>query len=388
MSDAAIGLEQPLQRHRFPDGHLGWLVTGYAAGRAILGDPRFSQRPLRAVGGIDDGGFQAALSGPESAGDLLRIDPPDHTRLRRLQTGYLTIRRVAEGRDAIEAVVDACLDEMEEAGPPVEFVETFAYPVPSLVLCDLLGVARGDRGRFEHPTGVLVDYAGTSPEQKKLAMDEFYAYIRGVIEQKRAKPGDDMLSELIASGELDDDELAGIAFFLFAGGHHTTATMLALSAFFLLSERERWEAVRADLSGIDRAVEELLRHLNPINNPLPRTALEDVEIEGVVIKAGETVALLTGQPSGDPAKVADLDRFDPSRDPATGHLAFGHGRHMCLGQHLGRLELEVALERLVRRFPTLHLATPVDEIPLRRYAFPERGGKPDLHGVEQLLVAW
>jgi cytochrome P450 len=388
MSDTTVGLEQPPRRHRFPDGHLGWLVTGYAAGRAILADPRFSQRPLRAVGGIDDGGFQEALSGPESAGDLLRIDPPDHTRLRRLQTGYLTVRRVAEHREAVEGVVAACLDGMEEAGRPVDLVEMFAYPVPSLVLCDLLGVARSERARFERPTGVLVDYAGSSPEQKKLAMDEFYAYIRGVIEEKRVQPGDDMLSELIAIGELSDDELAGVAFFLFAGGHHTTATMLSLSAFFLLSERERWEVMRSDPAGIDRAVEELLRYLNPINDPLPRTALEDVEIEGVVIKAGETVALLTAQPSGDPDRVEDLGRFDPSRDPATGHLAFGHGRHMCLGQHLARLELQVALEGLMRRFPTLHLATAAADVPLRRYAFPEHGGNPDLHGVEHLLVSW
>jgi cytochrome P450 len=146
--------------------------------------------------------------------------------------------------------------------------------------------------------------------------------------------------------------------------------------------------MRADLAGIDRAVEELLRYLNPINDPLPRTALEDVEIEGVVIKAGETVALLTAQPSGDPDRLPDLDRFDPWRDPATGHLAFGHGRHMCLGQHLARLELQVALEGLMRRFPTLHLATSAADVPLRRYAFPEHGGKPDLHGVERLLVSW
>jgi cytochrome P450 len=196
------------------------------------------------------------------------------------------------------------------------------------------------------------------------------------------------VSDLIASGELDDDELAGVTFFLFAGGHHTTATMLSLGAYFLLSERERWEAVARDLSRIDLAVEELLRHLNPINNPLPRTALEEVEIEGVVIKAGETVALLTAQPCGDPERLPDLDRFDPWRDPATGHLAFGHGRHMCLGQHLGRLELQVALAGLIRRFPALRLATDAANVPLRRYDFPEHGGKPDLHGVEQLLVTW
>jgi len=332
------------------------------------------------MGGVDDGGVQAALSGPESVGDLLRVDAPQHTRLRQLLTPYFTVRRAQERRADVERIVASRLEAMAEAGPPADFVQMFALPVPSMTICELLGVPDDDRDRFERPTQILSDLAGTTPDEKRCAMDAFYDYVRGVVEQKRARPGDDLLSDVIATGGLNDDELAGTAFFLFSAGHHTTATMFALSTCFLLADRERWESVRADVGSIDRTVEELLRYLNPVNWPVPRTAREDVEVDGVMIKAGETVAIRTAQPSGDPDKLADLDRFDPSRD-ALGHLAFGQGRHMCLGQHLARLELQVGLESLLRRFPTLRLAESIDEAAtLRRIE----------DGVTnaELLVAW
>src|SRR5262249_48553153 len=179
-----------------------------------------SQRPLRFP--VDDGGFQESLSGPESAGDLLRIDPPDHTRVRQMQTGYFTVKRVAEHRDMVEQIVGDCLDAIEEHGAPADLVKLFSYRVPSMTICELLGVGTADRWRFEHPMAVLADFTGTTVDDKKAAMVDFYAYIREVIEEKRVRPGDDLLSELVASGQLDDDELAGVTFFLFAGGHHTT----------------------------------------------------------------------------------------------------------------------------------------------------------------------
>jgi cytochrome P450 len=352
--------EQPLRRHQFSDGHVGWFTSKHSSCRAIMGDARFSVHPLRPLGG-DDGGFQDALSGPESAGDLLRVDPPQHTRVRRLMTRYFTVRRVAALRPAIERIVEERLGAMEEAGPPVDFVRTFALPVPSMAICEVFGVPSGIRDRFEKPTEIAVDYQGTTPEEKKAAMREFYDFAWSIIEEKRARPGDDLLSEVLATGELNADELKGIVMLLFGAGFHTTATMFTVSIFFLLSERERWEAVRADLTSIDRTVEELLRYLNPVNIDMPRTALEDVEVDGVVIKAGETVAIVPARPSGDLEASPDLRRFDPVHD-ASGHLAFGNGRHMCLGQHLARLELRVGLEALMRRFPTLHLAGPVDSI--------------------------
>jgi cytochrome P450 len=378
---ATASKAEPIVRHTYPDGHLGWLVTDFKLGREILADPRFSQRPLRFP--VDDGGFQESLSGPESAGDLLRIDPPDHTRVRQMQTGYFTVKRVAEHREMVERIVAECLDAMEEHGQPADLVDLFSYPVPSMTVCELLGVGAEDRWRFEHPMAVLADFGRTTPEDKKSAMVDFYAYIREVIEEKRARPGDDLLSELVASGQLSDDELAGVTFFLFAGGHHTTATVLSLSVLFLLSERERWEAARADLESIDRTVEELLRYVSPIRS-LPRTATEDVELGGVAIKAGESVTVHVPIPSGDDEKV-DVERYEHTREPVA-HHAFGWGRHMCLGQHLARLELQVELEGLMRRFPNLQLGVPADEVPIRFYEVPGLGKDPTM--VEKLLVAW
>jgi cytochrome P450 len=337
-------------------------VSAYSACRSILGDPRFTVQPLRPLAGVDDGGSQAALSGPEMAGDLLRSDPPHHTRLRRLQTAYFTVRRVNEHREAVERIVADRMDAMEEAGAPVDFIEMFALPVPSMVICELLGVPHTERGRFEEADRVVFDFAGSTAEEKMQAMRDVYAYVWSVIERKRVDPGSDLLSDLVESGELSGDELKGVAFILFAAGHATTADMFARSVWFLLSDRDRWEAARAHTSSVDRTVEELLRYLNPINFPSPRTASEDAEVDGVLIKRGETVAIRTATPSGDPDSLPDLACFDPSRDTAA-HLAFGHGRHMCLGQHLARLELQVGLAALMTRFPTLHLAVPVDEIP-------------------------
>jgi cytochrome P450 len=301
-----------------------------------------------------------------------------------MQTGYFTVKRIAEHRDMVERIVGECLDAIEAHGAPADLVELFSYPVPSMTICELLGVGAEDRWRFEHPMAVLADFTGTTPADKKAAMVDFYAYIREVIEEKRAHPGDDLLSELIASGQLDDNELAGVTFFLFAGGHHTTATVLSLSVLFLLSERERWEAARADLASIEKTVEELLRYVSPIRS-LPRTATEDVELGGVVIKAGDSVTVHAPIPSGDPDQV-DVARFDHTREPVA-HHAFGWGRHMCLGQHLARLELQVELEGLMRRFPNLRLAVPADEVPIRFYEVPGQGN-PDPMMVEKLPVAW
>jgi cytochrome P450 len=379
---ARMGAERPLWRLRYPDGHIGWLALGHAACRQILGDARFSQQPIREP--IDRGGFEEALAGPARAGDMLRNDPPQHTRLRRSQSRYFTVRRVDELREDVERIVAEHLDAMEAAGPPVDLVEMFALPIPSRALCRLLGVPETDRPQFEHPTEVIVAEDKTSPEDKRRAMGRFYDYIRGVIDQKRAQPTRDLLSELIESNELSDDELAGTAWFLFAAGHSTTANVITRSTLFLLSDRIRWDTVRADLSKIDRAVEELLRCAGglhqvdrevPLNETffLPRTATEDVEFDGTLIRAGESVTGYVIFPGGDPHKIGDLDRFDPFRDP-TGHLAFSHGRHMCLGQHLARLELRVALGGLMERFPTLHLA--------------EASQKARREAMHRLLVAW
>lgn len=383
VSDAA---EQPLRRFRFADGHLGWYTTKHSVCRSIMADARFVLQPVHPLGGQDDGGAEEAFAGPESAGDLLRIDPPQHTRVRQSVTRYFTVRQMEQKRPMFEEVVADHLRAMEQAGSPLDLVETFALPVASISLCHLLGVPASERRRFETPSTVVTDPLGTTPEEKKQAMRDFYDFVWGVIQDKRARPGDDLLSQLVLTSDLTDDELKGLTFLLFIAGHETTATMFTASAFFLLSQRDRWEAARADPSSIGVLVEELLRYLMTANTDVPRTALEDVEIDGVLIKRGEAVAVVPGRPGGDLAACPHLHGFDPTHD-AGGHLAFGQGRHMCLGQHLARLELQIGLEGLMRHFPTLHLASPPEESAwhssegLSHNIFAHVGKDP-------LLVAW
>jgi cytochrome P450 len=355
----AFEAEQRLRPLRFSDGHDGWLTTKYSTCKSILADARFANLPPRPLGG-DDGGLIEAFTCAESVGDLLRLDPPEHTRLRRTVTSYFTVRRVEEKRAAVERIVEGRLRAMEEAGPPLDFVQLFALRVPALSLCDFLGVDPSESHRFEEPTRILATFEA-SLDEKKAAMRDFFDFVWSVVEEKRARPGDDPISALVAT-DLTDNQLKGLIHLLLAAGLHTTATMFTVGVFFLLSDRDRWDAVRANLSSIDNTVEELLRFLMTANMDAPRTALEDVEVDGVLIRAGEAVAVCPGRPGGDLIADPDLRRFDPHHD-ASGHLAFGHGRHMCLGQHLARLELQVGFRALMERFPTLDLGAPIESIP-------------------------
>jgi cytochrome P450 len=218
-------------------------------------------------------------------------------------------------------------------------------------------------------------------EERAAATSAFSDFAHTVIEAKRTSPADDLLSELVLKGELTDTELVGAAMMLFSAGHETTANTLALSTFFLLCDRSRWDALRADPSSIAGAVEELLRYITIVQTgAATRTALEDVDLNGTTIRAGESVCVSLAAANRDPARFTDPDRFDPSRD-ANDHLAFGHGRHMCLGQHIARLELQIGLAGLMRRFPTLSLAVPAQDVQLYH-------GDHQLYGVHELPVAW
>lgn len=364
----------PLCRLRYPDGHVGWLVTSHALARAVLADARFGMSPPRspvaptAASGRED---------PVNSGVVIALDPPEHTRVRRLQTGHLTARRVATYRGAIERIVAGALDAMRRAGPPVDLVATFAQPVPSLAVCELLGVPDEDRGRFERPSTAMMNPECT-PEEELAAFADFCEYGREVIWRKRSRPGEDLLSEVVRSGELTDDALVGLALHLFMAGHETTANQLALSVFALLREPARWETLVARPALIPGAVEELLRYLTIVQvGAFTRTALDEVELDGAVIEPGEAVTVSLSAANRDPRRFRDPDALDLTRD-AGGHLAFGYGRHMCLGQHLARVELQAALAGLVRRFPTLRLA---GEAPLH-------SGERFLYGVRRLDVTW
>ncbi|MEU5980336.1 cytochrome P450 [Streptomyces sp. NPDC047315] len=366
--------EQPLRRMTYPDGHLGWLATGYSTVRAILGDQRFSSRyelihfPL--PGPYEDGLPPAAL------GDLTGIDAPEHTRYRKLLAGKFTVRRMSQLTDRVEEITAAQLDFMEREGPAVDLVRTFAQPVPALVICELLGVPTSDRELLQGHTLPLMDLSASDEERTTsyLALQE---YVRALVLSKRAEPTDDVLSDLTTS-DLTDDELAGVAGFLLAAGLDTTANMIAHGTFALLCHPEQLAALRGDPDLVDGAVEELMRYLTIAQTGV-RAALEDVRLGGHLIKAGESVTLSVEAANRDPERFPEPDALDLRR-AAGGHLGFGHGIHQCLGQQLARVEMRVAIPALLTRFPTLRLAVPAKDVPMRDHT--------NIYGVNELPVTW
>ncbi|MFJ7420886.1 cytochrome P450 [Streptomyces uncialis] len=367
--------DEPMRRMRYADGHIGRLVTGHAAARAVLADPRFSSRyellhlpePMEGMPGQIP---------PAPIGDIIGLDAPEHTRYRRLLTGRFTVRRMRQLTERVERFTKECLDAMEEAGPTADLVEVFAQPVPALVICELLGVPYSDRERFQSQVATLFDQTADAGA-KGDAHTALLQYLGELVLAKRAEPTDDLLSDLTTS-DLTHEELTGIGGLLLAAGLDTTANMLALGTFALLSNPDQLDALRADPGLAAQTVEELLRYLS-VADPLLRSALEDVEVDGTLIKAGETVTVSVQAVNRDPRRFPDPDRLDIHRK-ATGHLAFGHGVHQCLGQQLARVEMAVAFPALLARFPTLRLAVPPREVPLRE--------RSNIYGVVSLPVTW
>ncbi|SFO88420.1 Cytochrome P450 [Amycolatopsis arida] len=365
---------RPVSRMRYPDGHVGWLVTGHAAVRAVLADRRFSTR-LELAHNPYGSGEDAPLP-PAQPGDFLHVDPPEHTRYRRLLTGEFTVRRMRQLADRVERFTAERLDAMERQGPPADLVPAFAQAVPALVICDLLGVPYADRERFHHHAVVVTGSIGTAEEQAAsyLALQE---YLAELVPAKRAEPTDDLLSGLTRT-DLTDEELTNIGVLLLGAGLDTTANMLALGTFALLGRPERVAALRADPGLVEPAVEELLRYLSIVPATV-RVALEDVEIAGETIAAGDTVTVSLTAANRDPERFPEPDTLVLSR-AATGHAAFGHGLHQCLGQQLARVELRIAFPALLSRFPTLRLAVPSEAVRFRSDAL--------IHGVHALPVTW
>jgi cytochrome P450 len=355
----------PMSRLQFADGHLGWLATTLEAARTVLGDPRFSARTelkhaaVRST--MPDGPGR-----PAPPGFFAATDPPSHTRYRRLLTGQFTLRRMRILEPRIERIAADHLDAMAAAGPPADLVTAYALPIPSMVICELLGVPYEDHEFFQDRSIQIIRAGGDVAR----ATGDLAAYLGELVRHKRAEPGDDLISGL--TGELTDEELANAAMILLVAGHETTANMLALGTFALL------EAGRPYEEGVD---EELLRWLSILHLGGPsRAALEDVEVAGVLVRKGETVALSLPMVNRDPAVFTDPDALVPDRPEARRHLSFGHGVHQCLGQQLARIELRIGYRALFERFPDLRLAVPATAVPLKHDAA--------VYGVESLPVTW
>ncbi|MFB6711882.1 MULTISPECIES: cytochrome P450 [unclassified Streptomyces] len=360
----------PISRYTHPGGKPGWLITGYDLVRSVLADSRFSSRK-ELLNVVD---FEIP---PAPPGEFLLMDEPQHGRYRKPLVGKFTARRMRVLTERIEQITTDCLDAMERTGPPTDLVTAFAKPIPTIIICELLGVPYRDRDSFQEQIDTFMS-GETTDEDLVAAYTATQDYLAQLVAAKRANPTDDVLSEL-AGSDLTDEELQGISLILLAAGFDTTANMLSLGTFALLQNPAQLAALRADPALTDQTVEELLRYLS-VAKTFMRTALVDVEVGGHSIEAGTTVVLSYNTANRDPERFTDPHLLDLRRQDG-GHLAFGHGIHLCLGQQLARVEMRVAFSALLNRFPTLRLAVTAEEVGLR----PETA---DIYGVKSLPVTW
>ena len=378
---AALRDDEGVRQVETAFGMPAFVVARHADVKAVLADSaRFSNDSRRAFDAPGAPKLSAEERDRMRAGNLLGVDPPEHTRLRRMLTPEFTVRRMRRLEPRIVEIVDDHLDAMEKAGPPSDLVADFALPIPSLVICELLGVPYEDRAEFQQRTGKLLDISLPMEERLELGR-ESREYMADLVATAQAAPGDDMLGMLVRDhgDDLTTDELIGIAGLLLIAGHETTSNMLGLGTLALLRHPEQLALVRDDPAAVAPAVEELLRFLGIVHSGIPRTTTRDVEVGGVAIPADSLVILALASANRDPRFLADGDRLDVTRD-AAGHVAFGHGVHHCLGAPLARMEMRIAFPALLRRFPRLALAVPFDEVEFRAFHF--------IYGLRSLPVTW
>jgi cytochrome P450 len=350
----------PVVQAELPDGSTAWLAGGYEEVRQTVVDPRFSRALAVAPG--------RSLQGTDvlAAGSILGMDPPEHTRLRKLIAKAFTVRRVEMMRPRVVAIVNQLIDSLLAGPQPADLAARFSLPLPVQVICEMLGVPEADMEQFHAWSDAALGDWQRDTDQILTAMAEMYGYFAGLTQRRRSNPGDDLMTALIEARDEDDklteDELTALGCALLIGGHETTANQLNLTLLVLFDQPAQLAALQAEPDLIPGAVEESLRYLR-LGSALPpaRVTREEVELGGVTIPAGAAVHPLYAAANRDPSVFPDPDRFDVRRAPAS-HLAFGAGTHHCLGAHLARLELQEALRGLLGRMPNLRLAVPADEL--------------------------
>ncbi|WP_093770849.1 cytochrome P450 [Streptomyces sp. yr375] len=351
---------RPLARATLYDGSTAWLVTGHDAARSLLSDPRLSTDRTRPGYPATTPRIKALL---DRRAALLNVDDPEHHAQRRLLVANFTLKRATAMRPAIQRIVDERIDAMLAQGPPAELVSAFALPVPSTVICELLGVPYADHEFFEEQSRRLL--RSREPADIRDARDRLDSYLGALIDRKLVDPsGDGVLDALadvqVREGTVDREEAIALATILLVAGHETTANMISLGTYTLLRHPERLAELRADPSLLPTAVEELMRMLS-IADGMLRQATEDIEVAGTTIRAGEGVVFATSVINRDESVYPAPNTLDWHRS-ARHHVAFGFGVHQCLGQNLARAELEIALGSLLERLPGLRLAIPADEV--------------------------
>jgi cytochrome P450 len=365
---------EPVSILELPFGIKAYLVTGYDAAKEVLGDATTFSNAFGNFGETDE----------QDPGGLGMTDPPYHTKLRRLLTPEFTMRRLQRLRPRIDAIVAEQLDAIEAAGPPSDLVHLFALPIPSLVICELLGVPYSDRDDFQALSTARFDLGSEASPLDTIGTS--LDYLQTLVLRERANPGEGLLGMLIREhgDELTDRELAGIADGILTGGHETTASSLSLGVLALLQSPEYFaQLASVDGDAVHLAVEELLRYLTVVQVAFPRFARTEIQIGGVTVPAGQMVLVSLSAADRDAILTTEghpsMDAFDPTR-PASSHLAFGYGIHRCVGAELARMELRAAFPALARRFPTLRLAVPTADLAFRNSSI--------VYSVQTLPVAW
>ncbi|HEY3466940.1 MAG TPA: cytochrome P450 [Amycolatopsis sp.] len=352
-----------------------WLVTRYSDVRAVLADRTMSSRGASSVHVNPN----ADLDEEVSPGSIIQLDGAAHARLRKKVIAEFTVRRVEAMREYVQELVESHLDAMLARPGHADLVRDFALPIPSLVICELLGVPYADRARFQHQSTTLVSTDATREEGQR-AYDELSTYLAGLFDDKRRNPRDDLFSRLISRGgddPLSTEELVVLGLSLLVAGHETTANMIALSTLVLLEHPSQRDVV---LAQPERAVEELLRYLSVVQFGVLRYATADIQVGSRSVKAGEWLVAALNSANRDEDLFPGADKLDFHRESPRTHVAFGFGAHQCLGQQLARVELQEALTRLFRRVPDLRLAAPRESLAFKHNTL--------VYGVRELPVAW
>jgi cytochrome P450 len=372
--------QEGLRRVTMPNGVQAWAVTRHEDIRTMLTDPRFSSDRF-------DPGFPATVKDPQRGVSTLKkqmifMDPPEHGPARRAVISEFTVKRMAALKPRIQQIVDEHIDAMLAGPRPADLVQALSLPIPSLVICELLGVPYADHDFFQERTKVMIN-RNTVAERRRAAIDDLQSYLDNLVTEKEAQEPDDLLGRQIRkqreTGEIDHEGLVSLAFLLLLAGHETTANMISLGTYALLEHPDQLAALRADPAKTPAAVEELLRYFTIVDFVLSRVAREDAEIAGVPIKAGEGVVALSHMANHDHEVFDDPATLDIERG-ARHHVAFGFGAHQCLGQNLARMELQIVFDTLFARIPTLQLAEPADTLPFKDDA--------NIYGLYELPVTW
>ncbi|GIH64565.1 cytochrome P450 [Microbispora siamensis] len=376
---ARLRTEEPVARVTLPTGREAWVVTRYEDVRELLADPRISADIRRA-------NFPALGEGEQEIGarlrPFIRTDAPEHTRYRRMLLPEFTVRKTRAMRPAVQAIVDDLIDAMLASGGPVDFVPAYANAVSTSVICELLGIPKENLEFFRDVTRISGSRSSTA-EQVAEALGGLFTLISDLVAQRQEQPRDDLLSKLVVdhlqTGDITLNELLSTVGITINAGRETSTNMLALSALLLIRRPELAQELRADPSLMPAAVDELLRVLSIADSIPLRVAARDIEISGHVIPADDGVIGLLAGANHDPEQFPDPGRVDFHR-PDNHHVAFGYGMHQCIGQHLARLEMEVALGTLIRRIPTLRLAVPYEEVEFKH--------ESATFGIERMPVTW